>query len=203
MKRRWGSAAVLGRKTRRRFGRPTRPAEPPGGGPAGRNRPAETAAEDFGRKFGRHRRPGRFRRFGRPAGQPNRREVVRPAEVGRPNRRPPFVRTAFYVYRLACGPLNNMTPAVATGRLLCAPPCVGTAFCVYRLACGPLNNMTPAVATGRLLCAPPCVGTAFCVYRLACGPLNNMTPAVATGRLLCAPPCVGTAFCVYRLACGP
>ena len=25
---------------------------------------------------------------------------------------------------LACGPLNNMTPAVATDRLVCAPPCV-------------------------------------------------------------------------------
>ena len=60
---------------------------------------------------------------------------------------PPCVCTAFYVYRLACGPLNNMTPAVATDRLLCVPPCVCTAFYVYRLACGPLNNMTPAVAT--------------------------------------------------------
>ena len=100
-------------------------------------------------------------------------------------------------------PLNNMTPAVATYRLLCAPPCVCTAFCVYRLACGPLNNKTPAVATGRLVCVPPCVCTAFCVYRLACGPLNNKTPAVATDRLLCVPPCVCTAFCMHRLACGP
>ena len=100
------------------------------------------------------------------------------------------------MHRLACGPLNNMTPAVATDRFLCAPPCVGTALCVYRLTCGPLNNMTPAVATGRLLCAPPCVGTAFCVHHLACGPLN-------TDRLLCAPPCVCTAFYVHRLACGP
>ena len=109
---------------------------------------------------------------------------------------PPCVGTAFCVYRLACGPLNNMTPAVAIDRLLFAPPCVGTAFCVYRLACGPLNNMTPAVATDRLLCAPPCVGTAFYVYRLACGPLNNMTPAVATHR----PPfvCVGRARGVRR-----
>ena len=48
---------VLGRKTRRWFGRPTRPAEPPGGGPAGRKWPAETAAEDFGRKFGGYHRP--------------------------------------------------------------------------------------------------------------------------------------------------
>ena len=101
------------------------------------------------------------------------------------------------------GALNNMTPAVAIDRLLCAPPRVGTAFWVYRLACGPLNNMTLAVAIDRLLCAPACVGTAFCGYRLACGPLNNMTPAVATRRLLCAPACVGTAFCVHRLACGP
>ena len=65
------------------------------------------------------------------------------------------------MYRLACGPLNNKTPAVATDRLLCVPPCVCTAFCVHRLACGPLNNKTPAVATGRLLCVPPCVCTAF------------------------------------------
>ena len=85
-----------------------------------------------------------------------------------------------------------MTPAVATGRLLCAPPCVGTALCVYRLACGPLNNMTPAVAIDRLLCAPPCVGTAFCVYRvyrLACGPLNNLTWGCLGG----GGGCVGTA----------
>ena len=109
---------------------------------------------------------------------------------------PPFVYTAFCVYRLACGPLNNKTPAVATDRLLCAPPCVCTAFYVHRLACGPLNNMTPAVATDRLLCAPPCVYTAFCVYRLACGPLNNKTPAVAIDRLLCAPPFVCTALSV-------
>ena len=65
------------------------------------------------------------------------------------------------MYRLACGPLNNKTPGVATHRLLCVPPCVRTAFCVHRLACGPLNNKTPAVATGRLLCVPPCVCTAF------------------------------------------
>ena len=71
--------------------------------------------------------------------------------------KPPFVCSAFCVYRLACGPLNNMTPAVATGRFLCVPPCVCTAFCVHRLACGPLNNMTPAVATDRLLCVPPCL----------------------------------------------
>ena len=71
---------------------------------------------------------------------------------------PPCVGTAFFVYRLACGPLNNMTLAVATSRLLCALPCVGTAFCVYHFACGPLNNMTPTVAIDRLLCAPPCVG---------------------------------------------
>ena len=69
--------------------------------------------------------------------------------------------TAFCVYRLAWGPLNNKTPTVATDRLLCVPPCVCTAFCVHRLACGPLNNKTPAVATGRLLCVPPCVCTAF------------------------------------------
>ena len=49
--------------------------------------------------------------------------------------------TAFCVYYLACGPLNDMTPAVATDRLLCVPPCVCTAFCVYRLARGRLNNM--------------------------------------------------------------
>ena len=95
-------------------------------------------------------------------------------------------------------PLNNKTPAVATGRLLCVPPCVCTAFCVYRLACGPLNNKTPAVATGRLLCVPPCVCTAFGMHRLACGPLNNKTPAVATDRLLCVPPCVCTALPVAR-----
>ena len=64
---------------------------------------------------------------------------------------PPWVCTAFCVYRLACGPLNNMTLAVAIDHLLCAPPCVCTAFCVYCLACGPLNNMTPAVAIDRLL----------------------------------------------------
>ena len=111
---------------------------------------------------------------------------------------PPSVCTAFCVYRLACGPLNNKTPAAATGRLLCAPPCMCTAFRVYRLARGPLNNKTPAVATGRLLCARPCVCTTFRVYRLACGPLNNKTPAVATGRLLCAPRCVCNALCVHR-----
>ena len=65
------------------------------------------------------------------------------------------------MYRLACGPLNNKTPAVATDRLLCVPPCVCTAFCVHRLACAPLNNKTPAAATGRLSCVPPCVCTAF------------------------------------------
>ena len=74
---------------------------------------------------------------------------------------PPCVCTAFCVHRLACGPLNNKTPAVATDRLLCVPPCACTAFCVRRLACGPLNNKTPAVATSRLLCVPPCVCTAF------------------------------------------
>ena len=106
---------------------------------------------------------------------------------------PPYLQLASLDRRLAsldagaapAPPLNNMTPAVATDRLLCAPPCVCTAFCVYRLACGPLNNMTPAVATDRFLCVPPCVCTAFCVHRLACGPLNNKTPAVATDRLLC------------------
>ena len=41
---------------------------------------------------------------------------------------PPCVYTALCVYRLACGPLNNLTPAVATDRLLCAPPCVCTAL---------------------------------------------------------------------------
>ena len=99
---------------------------------------------------------------------------------------PPCVGTAFYVYRLACGPINNMTPAVASSRLLCAPPCVCTALCVYGLACGPLHVMTPAVAIDRLLCASPCVGTAFSVYCLACGPLNNMRsngPAVRPGAL--------------------
>ena len=99
---------------------------------------------------------------------------------------PPWVCTAFCVYRLAYGPRNNMTPAVGLDRLLCAPPCVCTAFCVYRLACGPLNNMTLAVGLDRLLCALPWVCTAFCVNRLACGPLNNMTPTVAIDRLLCA-----------------
>ena len=34
-------------------------------------------------------------------------------------------------------PLNNMTPAVATDRLLCAPPCVCTAFCVTALPVAP------------------------------------------------------------------
>ena len=48
-----------------------------------------------------------------------------------------FVCTAFSVYRLSCGPLNNKTTASAIDRLLCAPPCVYTAFYVYRLACGP------------------------------------------------------------------
>ena len=51
---------------------------------------------------------------------------------------PPSVCTAFCMYRLARGPFNNKTPAVATGRLLCTPPCVCIAFCVYRLARGPL-----------------------------------------------------------------
>ena len=55
--------------------------------------------------------------------------------------------TAFCVYRLACGPSNDMTPAVATDHLLCVPPCVRTAFYVYRLACGPLHNMTAAAAS--------------------------------------------------------
>ena len=109
--------------------------------------------------------------------------------------------TALCVYRLACGPLNSKTPAVATDRLFCALPCVCTAFCVYRLACGPLKNKTPAVATDRFLCAQPCVCTAFYVYCRACGPSNNKTLAVATDRLLCAPPFVCTAFCVHRLVC--
>ena len=76
----------------------------------------------------------------------------------------------FCVYRLACGPLNNKTPAVATDRLLCVPPCVCTDFCVYRLSCGLLNNKTPAVATDRLLCVPPFVCSALCVHRLLCVP---------------------------------
>ena len=38
------------------------------------------------------------------------------------------VCTAFFVYRLACGPFNNMTPAVAIDRLLCAPPSVCTSL---------------------------------------------------------------------------
>ena len=78
---------------------------------------------------------------------------------------PPCVCTAFCVYRLACRPLNNMTPAAATGRLLCVPPCVCTAFCVYRLACGPLNNMTQwpqtAFCVHHLVCAPPSLCTAL------------------------------------------
>ena len=41
--------------------------------------------------------------------------------------------TAVCVHYLACGPLNNMTPTVATDRLLCVPPCVCTAFYVYCL----------------------------------------------------------------------
>ena len=100
-------------------------------------------------------------------GRPNHRSVVQPAEIGRPNRRaavrpaelpahfdtPPTLCASLKSKIPFLDPLKNMTPAVATGRLLCAPPCVGTAFCVHRLACGPLNNMTPAVATGRLLCA--------------------------------------------------
>ena len=49
----------------------------------------------------------------------------------------PYVCTAFCVYRLACGPFNNMTPAVATYRLLCVSPCVCTALCVYRFLCVP------------------------------------------------------------------
>ena len=53
---------------------------------------------------------------------------------------PPFVCTAFCVYRLACGPFKKMTPAVATDRLLCAPPCVCTTFFVYRLACGGVTD---------------------------------------------------------------
>ena len=47
------------------------------------------------------------------------------------------------MYRLACGPLNNKTPAVATGRLLCAPPCVCTALCVHRFVCEPPNPPYP------------------------------------------------------------
>ena len=52
-------------------------AEPPGGGPAGQNRPAETAAEDLGQKFGRHRRAvlgaaeTATEDFGRKIGLPN------------------------------------------------------------------------------------------------------------------------------------
>ena len=69
--------------------------------------------------------------------------------------------TAFYVYHLACGPFNNMTPAVATDRLLCVPPCVCTAFCVNRIAYGTFNNMTPTVATDRLLYAPPSMCSAL------------------------------------------
>ena len=107
-------------------------------------------------------------------------------------RHPPPLCTALCVYRLACGPLNNKTPAVAPDRLLCAPPCVCTAFYVYRRACGPLNNKTPAVAIDRLFRAPPCVRTAFYVYCLDCGPYINKTPAVAIDRLFCAPPCVCT-----------
>ena len=57
-----------------------------------------------------------------------------------------------------------MTPALATGRLLCLPPCACTAFRVYRLARGLLNKMTPAVATDRLVWGPLCVCPALCVY---------------------------------------
>ena len=91
-------------------------------------------------------------------------------------RAPPCVCTAFCVYRLACGRLNNKTPAVATARLLCAPPCVCTAFCVHRLARGPLNNKTPAVATIRLLCAMPCVWTTLSVHRLVGEPPKPPVP---------------------------
>ena len=117
-----------------------------------------------------------------------------------------------HVYRLACGPLNNMTcgghrqggtteGGEHTKGGLWPPLVCGThrpPVCVYRLACGPFNNMTPAVATDRLLCVPPCVCTAFCVYRLACGPFNNMTPAGGH-----RPPFVYTALCVHRLLCVP
>ena len=72
---------VLGRKTRRWFGRPIRP--------------AETTAEDFGRKFGRHHRAvvrpaesaGRTTSrlgSGGPAGRHHRR--AEPPETNRPSR---------------------------------------------------------------------------------------------------------------------
>ena len=57
-------------------------------------------------------------------------------------------------------PLNNMTPALATDRLLCVPPCVCTAFCVYRLGCGPLNNKTCGGHSLLFVCS------ALCVHRL-------------------------------------
>ena len=60
-------------------------------------------------------------------------------------------------------PLNDMTPAVAAGRFLCAPPCVCTALCVYRLACGPLNKHD-SCGSHR----PPFVCFALCVHRLLC-----------------------------------
>ena len=95
-------------------------------------------------------------------------------------------------------PLNNKTPAVATGGLVCAPPCVCTALCMH-----------------RLVYPPPCVCTANPSHthmhylgslrstdgslRSTQGPapappLNNKTPAVATDRLVCAPHCVCTAM---------
>ena len=68
---------------------------------------------------------------------------------------PPCVCTAFCVYRLACGPLNNMTPAVATGRLLYAPPCVCTALCVHRLVCEPPNPPYPPPPVHSPRTSPP------------------------------------------------
>ena len=99
--------------------------------------------------------------------------------------------TAFCVYRLAYSPLNNMTPAVATDRLLCAPPCVCTAFYVHHLACSPLNNMTPAVATDRLVCAPAMGIVTKWAIRLQTSDFYGPSPPTPNPP----PPMLGADFC--------
>ena len=77
--------------------------------------------------------------------------------------------TALCVYRLANGPLNNKTPAVATGRLLYAPPSVCTALPV-----------APQIT--RLL---RWLQTAFCVRLVRANP---PPPPPAPVRLVSAKP---------------
>ena len=60
-------------------------------------------------------------------------------------------------------PLNNMTPAVATDRLVCAPPFVCTALPLAPEITRLMRWPQAAFCVFRLVCAPPSVCTTFSV----------------------------------------